>query len=230
MTLRDILLKRTSDYPSRGRVTWVEKMADQLGVNRWFLRRPPLEIHALENHLISPAQSRVQTLASIGPDGWIEEKKALGRQRRFRLADILKDEKLVGVFQGGDFLKLYLAPWDLHFLVLPASGKITSYAYHSGWAFPLLFMRSGDVLNERLSALIETCWGFPVAMVMVGSWMVNGIHHSFEINQPTPAGGDFGHFKVGSSVVLVVPPGRVKWTCREGQKLTLGDSLGEVLV
>lgn len=228
MRLRDILLRRTPDFPEKGRITCVEKTADLMGINRWFLRRPPISIHAPDDQILSPAQAKVQTLAPIGPDGWIEEKKILGRQRRFRLVDILKDENLAATFLGGDFLKLYLAPWDLHFLLFPAPGRVTSYAYHTGWAFPLLFMSSGDVLNERLSAVIETDWEFPLVMVMIGSWMVNGIHHSFKPGQRNPAGGDFGHFKVGSSVVLVAPPGRINWTCCEGDKLDLGTSLGNV--
>src|SRR5690606_27291029 len=114
-------------------------------------------------------------LETIGPEGEIEEKGVLGGRRSFKLEQILKDRDLAESFVGGEFVKLYLAPWDLHFLLFPCGGKVTHYRYRPGWAVPLLFMKSGDVLNERLCVTIETEWGFPLVFVMIGSFMVNGI-------------------------------------------------------
>jgi len=165
----------------------------------------------------------------IGPDGEIEDKRVLGRPRRFRIGDILKDHELGHVFAGGKAVKLYLAPWDLHFLLFPAPGKVVDYEYRPGYPLPLLFMKSGDVLNERLCVLIDTDWGFPIALVMIGSWMVNGIHHVFEQGTHYEAGDDFGHFKVGSSVVMVFPAGKTEWICKSGAKMAHGAPLARVL-
>ncbi|MCA9426915.1 MAG: phosphatidylserine decarboxylase [Candidatus Omnitrophica bacterium] len=225
---RSRFLKRSSDYPKSGRVTPVEKVADLFGVNKVFLRRPPLDFKPVENHLMSPAQSKVETLTTIGANLDLEEKAIFGRQRHLSLNDILKDSELASKFAGGSYAKFYLAPWDLHFLVFPASGRVADYSYKAGLAVPLLFMKSGDVLNERLSVTIQTEWGFPIVFVMIGSWMVNGIHHAFHVGQEYSKGEDLGYFKVGSSVVMACPPETVEWLCRPGEKLQIGDPIAKV--
>jgi len=229
MNLNHPLLRRAPEFKKAGRTTWIEKTADRIGVNRVFLRRPAIRIEAADNILISPAHAKVETLARIGPDGEFEEKKVLGKPRVVRLKEVLREED-TSRFAGGDYIKLYLAPWDLHFLVFPADGVVTSYEYRPGWAVPLLFVKRGDVLNERLCVTLETEWGFPMCFVMIGSWMVNGIHHSFEGNTRYRKGEDLGYFKVGSSVVMVFPKGTVRWLCREGDKLRIGTPLAERLL
>lgn len=229
MGLQKILLKRRPEYVKSGRVTPVEKIADLLGVNRVFLRRPPLEIETPPDRILSPAQAKVETVAPIGSDLSIEEKAVFGRKRRFGLPDILKDPAQAERFAGGSYAKLYLAPWDLHFLLFPCTGRVVDYEYKAGWAFPLLLMRSGDVLNERLCITVETAWGFPMAVVMIGSWMVNGIHHAFQPGASVNAGDDLGYFKVGSSVAIAFPEGAVEWLCCPGKKLSLGQPLARVL-
>lgn len=229
MNLNHPLLRRAPDFKKAGRTTWIEKTADLLGVNRIFLRKPPIRIEAAENLLISPAHAKVETLARIGPNGEFQEKKVLGNPRVVRLSEILRKED-TSRFHGGDYIKLYLAPWDLHFLVFPLSGTVSSYEYRPGWAVPLLFVKRGDVLNERLCVTIQTEWGFPICFVMIGSWMVNGIHHAFEEGAQYQKGEDLGYFKVGSSVVMVFPKGTVRWLCHEGEKLRIGAPLAEGLV
>lgn len=219
--------RRTPEFPRQGRVTWIERAADAIRLNRWFLRRPPIEAHCTEDDILSPAQAKVQTLAPIDSSGWIEEKSVLGRPRRIHIGEILRDESLAKEFVGGEAIKLYLAPWDLHFLLFPVPGRVVRYEYRSGWAVPLLFMRSGDVLNQRLCVEIETDWGFRVGVVLIGSWMVNGIHHAFEEGPHYPHGADLGHFKIGSSVVMVFPRGRICWRTNVGDKVRLAEPIGK---
>ena len=188
-----------------------------------------MEIWADKNQIACPAHAKVEVISKVSEDGRVEEKNVLGMPRSARIRDVLRDEEWAERFVGGDYVKLYLAPWDLHYLVFPAPGRISHQAYRSGWALPLLFMKRGDVLNERLCVVIETVWGFPMAVVMIGSWMVNGIHHVFEPEEEYSTGDDFGHFKVGSSVVLLFPPGVVEWECGVGDKLGIGDRLARVL-
>ncbi len=223
-----IFLRRRPEYTKSGRVTPVEKIADLVGINRIFLRRPNLIINASEAQLLSPAQSKVETLTEIGPSLELEEKALFGRQRKFALTDVLKDRELAESFAGGSYVKLYLAPWDLHFLVFPLDGMVADYSYKPGLAVPLLLMKRGDVLNERLSITIETEWGFPMVFVMIGSWMVNGIHHAFEPGRKYQSGEDLGYFKVGSSVVMAFPPDTIDWTCRSGEKLQIGKPIAKV--
>ena len=221
-------LKRSPQYRKAGRITPVEKIADRLGINRLFLRRPPIQFKASAGHLHCPAQSKVETLTQIGPALELKEKSLFGRQRHFRLNEVLKDEELAETFAGGSYVKLYLAPWDLHFLVFPSNGRVIDYSYKAGLAVPLLLMKSGDVLNERLSITIMTEWGFPLVFVMIGSWMVNGIHHAFEPEREYRAGEDLGYFKVGSSVVMAFPRDTVEWICNLGEKLQIGSPFAKI--
>lgn len=177
--------------------------------------------------LISPAESKLESLSHIDPDGWISDKKVLGRERRVHLSELFKSEEEGLPYHGGWSVKLYLAPWNLHFLLFPASGRVISYRYRAGWAVPLLFVRQGDVLNERLCIHFQTEWGFSIGIILVGSWMVNGIHHAFETGRDYDKGADLGHFKVGSTVILVVPP-YVEWSVPEGAKLQLGQEIGKI--
>ena len=229
MSSNSFPLRRPPGFHEKGRVTWIEKTADILGVNRIFLRRPPLRIDAAENEIISPAHSKVETLSTISPQGEVEEKSVLGKRRTVLLKDLLKDESLVSGLLGGEYVKLYLAPWDLHFLVFPTAGSVGEHEYRPGWAVPLVFMKRGDVLNERLCITIQTEWGFPIVLVMIGSWMVNGIHHTFESGRRYERGDDLGYFKVGSSVILAFPPRSIRWLCRTGDKLQIGSPLAQVL-
>jgi phosphatidylserine decarboxylase len=221
-------MKRPPDFPQAGRMTWIEKTADRLGINRVFLRRPPLEIHPNPDQVLSPAQAKVDTLMEIGSDGMVEDKRILGRARCFSILNLLRDEERANQFIGGMAVKLYLAPWDLHFLLFPVAGTVTWYRYFPGYAIPLLLFKSGDILNERLCALIETDQHYPVMFVMIGSWMVNGIHHSFELGQPYSQGADFGQFAVGSSVVMVFPKGKIEWECQVGRKVRLGEPIARL--
>ncbi|MCG3196793.1 MAG: Phosphatidylserine decarboxylase proenzyme [bacterium] len=221
--------RRPPEFARDGRVTRIERLADLARLNRWFLRRPPIRIEPSEGDIISPAQARIQTLAPIDPSGWIEEKSVFGQPRRIQIREILRDDSLAESFVGGETIKLYLAPWDLHFLLFPVPGIVSRYEYRSGWAVPLLFMRSGDVLNQRLCVRIETDWGFPVGVVLIGSWMVNGIHHAFQEGARYDRGADLGHFKIGSSVVMAFPRGKVRWLKDPGEKVRLGETIAKLV-
>jgi len=229
MSLDRYLLRRPEDFGRNGRITWIEKTADLLRLNRVFLRRPPFQIEAPENQIVSPADSKVETISKVSAEGRVEEKSVLGRKRNVFLQDLVKDDSLAGLFHGGDYVKLYLAPWYLHYLIFPVSGKPLGYEYRAGWAFPLLFMKSGDVLNERLCVSIETDWGIPILLVMIGSWFVNGIHHAFETGKRYERGRDLGYFKIGSSVVMAFPADTVRFLVRVGDRLRIGAPFAQVL-
>jgi len=224
----NLFLRRKEDFPTTGRITWVESVADMLGINRLFLRHKPVQITAGPKQLACPCQSKVEVAAPIGAEGWIEEKNVLGQPRRVKLEELLKDDTLSATFHGGDYLKLYLAPWNLHYLVFPAAGQVAYHTYRAGYAIPLVFMKRGDVLNERLCTVIQTEWGFPLALVMIASFLVDGIHHEYQLGGDYGQGAPFGHFKVGSSVVLIAPKNALHWTCQPGQALEIGAPIAEV--
>ena len=80
---------------------------------------------------------------------------------------------------------------------------------------------------DKLVTGIDTRLGFPMGLVMVASWMVGGMEPFFEMDRDYERCERFGRFRIGSTVVLLFPPGVVKVGCYEGQKLELGEAVAK---
>ncbi len=161
-------------------------------------------------------------------------------------------------YAGGSFATLYLAPGDYHRIHMPLGGSLTWMRHVPGHLFsvntataalvPRLFAR-----NERVICGFDTLTG-EMGMVLVGAIFVGGIQTVWagEIT-PTKArtsasasrsalaaaqteqrpvrlerGEEMGRFNLGSTVILLFEPGRVRWDERlaPGQKVRLGERLG----
>jgi phosphatidylserine decarboxylase len=144
------------------------------------------------------------------------------------------DASLAGRFDGGAFATLYLSPRDYHRIHMPLDGRLRSTIHVPGRLFsvnpttaaavPRLFAR-----NERVVCLFDTALG-PMALVLVGAIFVGSIETvwSGRITPPrarkiirVQAGDDFpplrrgaelGRFNMGSTVILLMPPGSICWT------------------
>lgn len=206
-----------------------ERFADLIGLNRVFLREGKIQIDDREDVLISPIDGKVQHIAPIGSDGVIQEKSLFGRFRFVTLRDHLRDSPHLESFAGGHYVNLYLAPWNLHYILFPAAGRMVETRYIPGACYPLVVCRTGDVRNEKLFAIVETDWGFPIAMILVGSFAVCGIRLDAPLGVGCRKGDRLGCFKLGSTVVMIFPPDRVEILAREKQRIRLGDSLARVL-
>jgi len=158
-------------------------------------------------------------------------------------------------FRGGSFATLYLSPRDYHRIHLPVDGRLTETVYVPGRLFsvdeattravPGLFTR-----NERLAALFDTAAG-PMAVVMVGAVMVAAIETVWAglVTPPRrrqvratahPQRGDdavelargdeIGRFNMGSTVIVLFPPRRVRWSpaLAPGARVLMGQAIGEV--
>ena len=168
----------------------------------------------------------------------------------YDLAELLADPDLAARFAGGRYATLYLAPHDYHRVHMPLAGRLLSTRYVPGRLFgvnprcvravPRLFTR-----NERLVSVFETAAG-PMAVVMVGAFIVGGIHDvatgricpphrrsprrtDFDDKAPAYARGDeMGHFCLGSSAILVFGRDAVDFApeLASGQAVRLNQSLG----
>jgi len=172
----------------------------------------------------------------------------------YSVAALLADNELAGNFYNGSFSTIYLAPHDYHRVHMPCDGKLRSWAYVPGRLFsvnpstarsvPGLFAR-----NERMVAIFDTQFG-PMALVMVGAIIVGGIEtvwngrltppHQrnvapiyYQPMQPLSLqrGAELGRFHMGSTVILLAPPGALNWsqTLAPGQEVRLGQSLATML-
>jgi phosphatidylserine decarboxylase len=156
-------------------------------------------------------------------------------------------------FEGGSFATIYLAPSDYHRIHMPLTGELVGMTYAPGRLFsvnnstarlvPELFAR-----NERVICRFATAAG-EMGMVLVGAIFVGGIETVWagEItpphagralqhwNDPDDAqrihlerGAEMGRFNLGSTVILLFPPGSVQWEpgLAVGQPVQLGQRLG----
>jgi phosphatidylserine decarboxylase len=153
-------------------------------------------------------------------------------------------------FVDGRFATLYLAPYDYHRVHAPVAGDLVAARYVPGDLFsvnertvsrlPGLFRR-----NERLVMHFRTDLG-PVALVFVGALNVGSIstpwtgeirprksgmvealdisRHPAEVDR----GDLLGWFNMGSTVILLLPPGSAEWDAglQPGTRLRMGQAIG----
>ena len=143
------------------------------------------------------------------------------------------DTKLAAAFTNGHFATLYLSPKDYHRIHMPCAGKLTRMIHVPGDLFsvnpttargvPGLFAR-----NERVVCVFEGERG-PWVLVLVGATIVGSmatVWHGI-VNPPRPGtvrdwryddkdvplaqGAEMGRFLLGSTVVLLFPPGPMRF-------------------
>lgn len=155
-------------------------------------------------------------------------------------------------FVDGSFATIYLAPYDYHRVHSPLAGELVAARYVPGDLFSVnertvsqlrgLFRR-----NERLVMHFRTDVG-PAVLVFVGALNVGSITTPWtgEI-RPRKSGvvealdiarhparvekGDLlGWFNMGSTVILLLPPGAAEWNggLRPGARLRMGEAIGRL--
>jgi len=158
-------------------------------------------------------------------------------------------------FDGGSFATLYLSPKDYHRIHMPLTGELTRMLHLAGRLYsvngitadlvPALFAR-----NERVVCHFETQVG-PMVMVLVGAIFVGGIETvwagevspvralgSARRQQPLgdqpggmvrlERGAEMGRFNLGSTVILLLPPGAATWDLGlvPGSPVRMGQRIG----
>ena len=171
----------------------------------------------------------------------------------YTLEDLLAaDVDKAGEFDGGAFATIYLAPYNYHRVHAPANGELVAAHYVPGDLFsvnsataahvPGLFSR-----NERLNLHFDTAFG-PMVVVLVGALNVgsistpwsgeirprkSGVVESIELSAaPTDIrkGDLLGWFNMGSTVVVLLPPGSCTWRddFDPGVTTVMGRPIGEL--
>ncbi|MGC9456136.1 MAG: archaetidylserine decarboxylase [Halothiobacillaceae bacterium] len=185
--------------------------------------------------LLSPVDGRISQMGEIG-HGRILQAKG----RHYSLIELLGgDLDVAEPFLHGRFATIYLSPRDYHRVHMPCGGRLTRMIHVPGRLFSVseLTVRSVNRIftrNERVVTLWDTPQG-PVAMVLVGAINVGAIETvwsglvtpprgrtvsewtyggetGIEVN--LQAGQEMGRFHLGSTVILLVPPGfewRPEW-------------------
>ena len=198
--------------------------------------------------VLCPADGAVSEL------GVIESGRALqAKGRYFEVAQLLGgDAVLARTLEGGRFITIYLAPRDYHRVHMPLRGRLLQTRHIPGKLFsvneagtaliPGLFCR-----NERLVSVFEGDHG-RFAVVMVGAMIVAGIHAVWDepgregrLREPLQsfadrdlvlqAGAETGRFQLGSTVILLFPPGVTEFEAglEPAHPVRMGRKIGRLL-
>jgi phosphatidylserine decarboxylase len=210
------------------------------------LRQGARPIATGDTTLIAPADGRVTEFGTAAEGDALQAKGM-----PYRLDELLgTPPENVDLSTLGDFVTTYLAPYDYHRVHAPMSGKLLGVRYFPGRrysvnavtarAIPRLFCR-----NERLVAWLDTDIG-PVAVVLVGALNVAGLSTAWQgavqgdaprywdgrelTREPVMRGMEIGRFNLGSTVIVVLPSGCVRWdeSVKPEQTVRMGARLGSV--
>jgi phosphatidylserine decarboxylase len=197
--------------------------------------------------LVSPVDGTVSQIGRLDGSRLLQAKG-----HSFTLEALLANSRAAEPFRGGNFATLYLAPYNYHRIHMPIAGTLRAAWFVPGKLFsvnavtaesvPNLFAR-----NERVVCLFEA--GF--AMILVGALFVGSIatvwhgditprrpHRLTDLplagtRSPLPLekGAEMGRFNMGSTVILLTPPGFADWlpgfTCGSG--IRMGEALARLL-
>ena len=201
-----------------------------------------------QSHLISPADGTISEQGDIAFGQLIQAKG-----KPFSLCQLLGgDIERTKKFIGGEFTTIYLSPKDYHRVHMPLSGTLTEMVHIPGKLFSVNPGTTNNIeglfaKNERVVCYFETDYG-PMAVIMVGAMIVASIETVWA-GQVTPKtqniqrwnyqdiaenpihlekGDELGHFKMGSTVIVLMAKNSVKWTSYStGNQIKVGDTLGD---
>ncbi len=146
---------------------------------------------------------------------------------------------------------MYLSPRDYHRIHFPLGGKVLGWRYVPGALWPVnpASVRTVPGLfaaNERLVTVMDTPLG-RCAVVAVGATVVGRVHafydptvpytnlpgaaprrHDYGTPLPVEKGQELGAFEMGSTVIVLFEPGRVRLDARlaAGARVRVGEPIG----
>jgi phosphatidylserine decarboxylase len=210
-------------------------------VEEFFLRRLRPGARPMGPGLVSPVDGHVVAVGRLDGDG-----AALPVKGQVLSADRVVNGRLHDLpldgYRGGSYLVVFLSPRGYHRIHMPVAGRVTRCQWIPGRYFPQN-ERALDVIpavyerNERAALACVADAGWPFVMVLVGASLVGGIEleglprrrwaRRAPLEEPwrLGKGQELGHFRFGSTIVLLLPPGLGALRCRRGDPLQMGQSL-----
>lgn len=196
--------------------------------------------------VVSPVDGVVSE-AGLADRGRLVQAKGMD----YGVTALLADEELAGRLEGGAYATLYLSPRDYHRIHFPLGGRVLGWRYVPGSLWPVNPASVRTVpglfaVNERLVTVLETPVG-RCAVVAVGATVVGRVHayydpsvphtnrrggvlqrRDYEAPIPVEKGQELGAFEMGSTVIVLFEPGRVRLDPRvaPGARVRVGEPLG----
>ena len=201
--------------------------------------------------IASPVDGTVSELGGIDGNRLLQAKG-----RHYTLEALLAGrDDWVRRFRGGSFATIYLAPYNYHRIHMAVPGVLRETWFVPGRLFSVNRQTADGVANlfarnERVLCFYEH-ENLSHALVMVGALNVGSIETPWhgEIAPRRPRrlarvaprrdapplslarGDETGRFNMGSTVVLLFPPGRAAWRddLRAGSVVRMGEAIGRLL-
>jgi phosphatidylserine decarboxylase len=203
-----------------------QPLHDYPSIGHFFIRDLAEGLRPIEGDFVSPVDGVLRNFGVI-TNGRIEQVKG----KTYTLARFLADEANATRYENGTFFNFYLSPQDYHHVHSPVGGGIVRSVHIPGKLWPVNDWSLANIdelfsINERVVTYVDCHLG-RVAVVMIGATNVgkisvtydNFISNSANVDRtiardytpavPIPAGARLGTFHMGSSVVVLLEPGRV---------------------
>lgn len=195
-------------------------------IGHFFIRDLREGLRPVESDFVSPVDGVLRNFGTI-ENGQLEQIKG----KTYTLARFLGDELYARRYENGTFFNLYLSPQDYHHVHAPVGGTIVRSVHIPGKLWPVNDWSLANInelfsINERVITYIDSPLGL-TAVVMIGATNVGKISVTYDsfisntVRTPRTAARDYEHpiaiaagerlgtFHMGSSVVILLEPGRV---------------------
>jgi len=198
--------------------------------------------------VVSPVDGIVSQAGSLQGDT-ILQAKGLDYSLDDLLATNLEEAR---AFADGTFATIYLAPYNYHRVHAPLAGTLLSASYVPGDLFSVNAATAANIRglfgrNERLILNLATDRG-PAAVILVGALNVgsittpwtgeirprsSGVVENIELGDESTRlekGDLLGWFNMGSTVIVLLPPGVCAWedNVHAGGTLRMGEVIGRL--
>lgn len=193
--------------------------------------------------LVSPVDGRLAAAGPLLPEALIQAKRLT-----YRMGDLVGCDEWAATWTGGIYINLYLHPADYHRVHAPTDLRILESVHLPGRLLPVNDWSRGRVrdlytTNERIVTRAEVAGG-ELLLVLVGATSVGRVRLTFDdlttndgsrvprrrTYQPAVElrrGEELGRFELGSTVILLLPPGLCELGDLEaGSPVRVGECLG----
>jgi len=205
--------------------------------------------------VVSPCDGTLSVASALQADQLLQAKG-----HRFSLEALLGDDAVwAPALRGGLYATLYLAPFNYHRVHMPLAGRLRAAWHVPGRLFsvnsatvariPGLFARNerivcafdgeyGRFVVVLVGALfvgsMSTVWHGEITPWRAGGGRTPGIHRlepSSAADRWQPRGAELGLFNMGSTVLLLLPPGLARWDpeLASGAAVAVGQGLGSLV-
>ena len=220
-------------------------MHEYPSVGHFFIRDLREGLRPIESDFVSPVDGVLRNFGVV-ENGRLEQIKG----KTYTVASFLGDDAYASRYANGAYFNLYLSPQDYHHVHAPVGGQIVRSVHIPGKLWPVNDWSLANIdelfsVNERVVTYIDSALGL-VACVMIGATNVGKIsvtYDSFISNSAAAnktaardydppiamaAGSRLGTFHMGSSVVVLLEPGRIdlaRVRLEAGKKVRYGSAV-----